>query len=198
MSSTTANAGAGAKETLNAETLMKMSLFEMMQKGIDPCAPNVKSLVDDYYKSHFGNDEVDEDEEEKDENYEAGLMDYRGDVTAVEKDRRITIILNFAFNATDDDCLLPIPENFEEKWCASYNPKEIAADAIGEEYTILDAFWSGTKLHIIIDNLDESLNADEIIDDLENNSLEDGPYEAAPGDGFWIISYGDLQKAMSE
>jgi len=209
MSSTTANAGAGAKETLDAETLMKMSLFEMMHKGIDPCSPKVKCLVDDYYKSHFvkeeeeevdeeDEEEEDEEEEEKDEGDEAGLMDYRGDVTAVEKDRRITIILNFGFNESDDDCLLPIPENFEEKWCASYNPKEIAQEAIGEEYTILDAFWSGTKLHILVDNLDESLNVDEIIDDLENNSLEDAQYEAAPGDGFWVISYGDLQKAMSE
>ena len=204
MSYTTANAGAGAKETLDTEALMKMTLVEMMQKGIDPCAPKVKCLVEEYYKAHFAKEEDDEDddeddeEEEKDEGDEAGLMDYRGDVTAVETDRRITIILNFAFNETDEDSLLPIPENFEEKWCASYNPREIAEDAIGEEYTILDAFWSGTKLHIIVDNLDESLNVDEIIDDLENNSLEDGPYEAGAGDGFWVISYGDLQKAMSE
>ncbi len=194
-----AAANTAAANTLDAETLMKMSLFEILQKGIDPCAPNVKSLVDEYYKAHFGKEEEEEEEEEeeKDEGDEAGLMDYRGDVTAVEKDRRITIILNFAFNETDD-CLLPIPEDFEEKWCASYNPREIAEDAIGEEYTILDAFWSGTKLHILVDNLDESLNVDEIIDDLESNSLEDGPYEAAAGDGFWVISYGDLQKAMSE
>ena len=182
---------------LNAETIMSMSLFEMMQRGIDPCNPKVKSLVDEYYKSHFGKEEEESDDDESDDDKEVGLMDYRHDVTVVEKDRRITIKLGFIFNY-DYDCDLPVPEDFEEKWCASYDAKEIASEAIGEEYTILDAFWSGTKLTIIVDNLDEHYSADEIESDLENNSLEDGPYEAAPGESFWVVSYGDINKAFSE
>jgi hypothetical protein len=26
-----------------------------------------------------------------------------------------------------------------------------------------------------------------------NNSLEDGPFEACPGESFWVVSYKDLE-----
>lgn len=175
----------------DSSTSMHMSLFEMMQKGVDPSSKKVKCIVEDYYKSNFGKEEENESEEE------AGLMDYRlNEITAVDKDRHITIILEFSFDK-NDECDLSVPDNFEERWCASYDAKEIAEEAIGEEYTILDAFWSGNKLQIIIDNLDEYYNSDEIIADLEFNSLEDGPYEAEPGTGFWVISYNDIEQAAA-
>jgi hypothetical protein len=186
---------------VDVDTLMKMSLFEIMQKGIDPCNPKVKDLVDEYYKAHFGKEDDNEDDDENhepDENDEAGLMDYRQDeISAIEKDRLITVILEFTVNM-DNDCILPVPDDFEQKRCAKFNPKEIAVDALGEDYPILDAFWSGNKLNIIIDNMEEYYNPDEIIEILQDNSLEDGPYEAAPGESFWVVSYGELQSAISD
>ncbi len=193
---------AAPKSTSNidAEALMKMSLFEMMQKGIDPCDSKVKSLVDEYYKSHFGKEDEQEDEsddDELDDDDEAGLMDYRkNEITIVEKDRRFTIILEFSFDQRDE-CDLPTPEDFEARWCAKYDPKEIAAETMGEEHKIIDAFWSSgaagaNKLTIILDNMDEYYTEEEVLDDLTYNSLEDAQYEAAPGDGFWVVSVGNL------
>lgn len=188
---------------LDAKTLLNMSLYEMKQKGIDPCNQSVRNLIDDYYKKHFVNDsgsdtDSDDSDDEKTDDDEAGLMDYRdNEIIVVEKDRRITIILEFTFNQ-HYDCAIPVSEDFEEKRCAKYDAKEIAFDAIGEEYEILDAFWSGNKLHIIINNMDEYYNVDELDEMYRSNSLEDGPYEAAPGESFWVVSYGDIQDSISE
>lgn len=192
---------AAPTSNIDADTLMKMSLLEIMQKGIDPCDSKVKSLVDEYYKAHFTKDKEDEDsdeeEEELDDDDEAGLMDYRQNaISIVEKDRRFTVTIEFTFYQ-DIECDLPTPGDFEDKWCNSYDAKLIAEETLSMN-TILDAYWTGSKLTMIVDNMDESITEEELLDDLENQSLEDANFEAAPGDGFWVVSVGDLKAAIDE
>lgn len=197
---------AAPTSNIDADALMKMSLLEIMQKGIDPCDSKVKSLVDEYYKAHFTKEEEDEDseeeddadeEEELDDDDEAGLMDYRhNDISIIEKDGRFTVTIQFSFDQRDE-CDLPTPEDFEDKWCASYDAKEIAEETLSM-FTIIDAYWTHNKLTMIVDNMDGSITEEELLDDLENQSLEDGQFEGCPGDGFWVVSVADLKAAIDE
>jgi hypothetical protein len=170
-----------------------------------PSTDAMTSLVDKFYKTHFVQDEehvVDSDNhsdcsDESDAHSmsdEAGLMDYRyNEIDAQEKDSTIVISVTFRFTSTAEEDDAPL--DFEEKWCLKFDPKEIAQDALGEEYDLLDAFWEGSKLHMIINNLDNSYDADEVASNLLDNSLEDGPFEACPGESFWVVSYKNLEDA---
>jgi hypothetical protein len=155
------------------------------------------STVDKFNKTAFIQDnEHDADYEDDTDAHsmsdEAGLMDYRyHDIDAQEKDSTIIISVTFRFASTAEEDDAPL--DFEEKWCLKFDPKEIAQDTLGEEYDLLDAFWEGDKLHMTIDNSSRTYNADEIAEDLMNNSLEDGPFEACPGESFWVVSYKDLE-----
>lgn len=154
---------------------------------------SMTSLVDNFYKAHFvEDDEYITNDLMSSEDDEVGLMDYRfGDITAQEKDSHIiaSIVFNFGSRDEYDD---GVPDGFEDKWCAKFNAKEIAEEALGEEFNILDAFWDGNKLFMIIDNLENLYEAEDIINYLQDNSLEDGPFESCPGESFWVLSYKDL------
>ena len=162
---------------------------------------SMTSLVDSFYKAHFiqeDNDEFIINDLLPTDDDEAGLMDYRvGDITAQEKDRTIIASITFNFGARDesDEGLVV---GFEEKWCSRFNPKEIAEEAICEEFSILDASWDHNKLYIIIDNLDGLYEVEDVINYLQDNSLEDGPYEGYPGESFWILSYKDLKEMKKD
>lgn len=151
------------------------------------------SLVDTFYKTHFTEeDDYIIDDLMPSEYEEAGLMDYReGDITAQEKDRTIIVSITFNFGPRDeyDDGVIV---GFEEKWCTRFNPKDIAEEALNEEFNILEAFWNNNKLFIIIDNLENIYKAEDIINYLQDNSLEDGQFESCPGESFWVLSYKDL------
>ncbi len=166
-----------------------------------PSNDTMTSLVDKFYKTHFIQEdehivsapECYEDESDTHDDYnEAGLMDYRfNDINVKEKDRTIIASITFYFGETDED--VDAPYDFDEKWCAKFNAKEVAEETMGEEYNILDAFWEGTTLHMIIDNLEGFDNEEDIIDYLQNNSLEDAQFEGCPGESFWVVSYKDLK-----
>lgn len=162
---------------------------------------SAKTLVEDFYKAHFMQEDDEEDYEEGNKVWEnddeVGLMDYRqNDITVQEKDRTIIVCLDFSFNERDD-CDIPIPTDFAEKWCAKFDAMEVAQDICFEQFEILKAFWEGTKLYIIINNLEELYTPEEVAEDFETESLEDGPYEGCPGESFWVVSYEDIQKAAA-
>jgi hypothetical protein len=145
--------------------------------------PPYRCLVDDYYKAHFI-----EEEEECDQTMQAqqyiGRIDYRDNtIIAVDKDRRISIVLEFSLIA---DPSVTIPIGFEETWCPKFEAMEIATSIIPEHYNVLDASWDGNKLIIFVDNLEEYYSADVIIEELESIDLND--YE---GD-FWILQEEDI------
>lgn len=156
-----------------------------------------KTLVEEFYKAHFmQEDDEEEDYENKvwENDDEVGLMDYRqNDITVQEKDRTIVVCLDFCFNE-GDDCDIYIPIDFTEKWCAKFDAMEVASDICFEQFEILKAFWEKTKLYIIINNMEELYTVEEVAEDFEMESLEDGPYEGCAGESFWVVSYGDIQK----
>lgn len=155
------------------------------------------SMVIMAHKSYNNQEEYDEDDYsdsdgEYDENNEAGLMDYRsGNITIKKLDDIIKVYIDFYFNY-EEKYNIPEPYDFETKWCAKFDPKEIAEDALGGEFNILDASWEGSTLNITIYNKDKLHKKKDVLEYLEDNSLEDGPYEGFAGESFWVVSYKNL------
>jgi hypothetical protein len=144
--------------------------------------PPYRCLVDDYYKAHFIEEE--DDAEAVATHHCIGRMDYRDNtIIAVDKDRRISVVLEFSLIA---DASVTIPIGFEGTWCPKFEAMEIATSIIPEHYSVLDASWDANKLIIIVDNLEEYYSADVIIEELESIDLND--YE---GD-FWILQEEDI------
>ena len=158
---------------------------------------SAKTLVEDFYKAHFMQENEEEEEYENkvwENDDEVGLMDYRqNDIIVQEKDRTIVVCLDFSFGE-HDECDISIPIDFTENWCAKFDAMDVAQDICFEQYEILKAFWEKTKLYIIINNMEELYTVKEVAEDFEMESLEDGPYEGCAGESFWIVSYGQLQK----
>lgn len=142
---------------------------------------------------------------------EAGLMDYRqNDIDVFESEDKLIVNLTFDFNSSS----YMVPHHFAERWCGRFSALEIAEeigfggfDQYGEDnkiqcyFEIETARWleDGVTLEIILDCLNtkgkrtRKVNAEQLILDLETNSLEDGPYEGSPSGNFWVPSHGEVR-----
>ena len=133
---------------------------------------------------------------EYDAEAEAGLMDYRGDEIIVEKRKgKLIIRLTFSFAEASRNPV-PIPRDFEARWCARFSAGEVA-DELGICYAGVDieaARWleDHVTLEVILVCGRKAPSVEEILLDLETNSLEDGPYEGCPGNNFWVPAQGEL------
>lgn len=137
---------------------------------------------------------------EYDAEAEAGLMDYRGDEIIVEKRKgKLILRLTFSFEEATENPV-PIPRDFATRWCARFPAGEVADD-LGISYSkvnIEEARWleDHVTLEIVLSRKKGAPSVEEILLDLETNSLEDGPYEGCPGNNFWIPSQGELTEML--
>lgn len=185
-----------------------MAKPEKIDAAADPCSyvthfPNHNKMSEHYPYSDDNSDAGSDDSSNYtyDAEAEAGLMDYRGEEILVEERKgKIIIKLTFAFNEADRNPV-PVPHDFDERWCARF-PAEEVADEIGVDIypgtRIKRARWleDHVTLEIKLICEKEQPSLEEILLDLETNSLEDGPYEGCPGGNFWVPSQGELREML--
>lgn len=120
---------------------------------------------------------------------EGGLMDYRGgDIKVIHLEGKIGITLSFGVNITNDDIHKRGLSIFPEEWCAKFDPEEIVEENWSYNYDIVkgSSKWiEPTTLYFEI-VADDTTDENDIMEELDYTSLEDGPYEGCPG-SFWII-----------
>jgi hypothetical protein len=145
---------------------------------------------------HTPYDDEDDDSSvsEPDGGDEAGVMDYRGNTEVTKLTSNIyEVCIEFSFSQTSEHYS---EHPFDEaKWCAKFNPVEIAADFdyVGE---IIRANWLAgtTQLVMEIKPYEEFRSKRKIAEFFEYNSPDAGQFEACPGDGFWVVSFDDIAK----
>jgi hypothetical protein len=143
---------------------------------------------------HTPYDDEDDDSSvsEPDGGDEAGVMDYRGSTEVSRlKSKNYRVSIEFSFSQTSEHYS---EHPFDEaKWCAKFNPVEIAADFdwVGE---IIRANWVAGTTELVIDikPYPEFASKKKLTEYFEENCLEDGQFEACPGDGFWVVSFDDI------
>jgi hypothetical protein len=120
---------------------------------------------------------------------EGGLMDYRGgDLTVVDLDGKFGVTLSFCVNITNDAIHKKGLSIFPGEWCAKFDPQHIVDSNWGYNYDIIKGSpkWiKPTTLYFEI-VATSTLTVNDVAEDIEYDSLEDGVYEGSPGD-FWVI-----------
>lgn len=201
------------RASMTAISVAGVGRFEGSQKKIDaaadPCLdvthfPNHSKMSEHYpYSDDTGSDDGSSDNgsaHEYDAEAEAGLMDYRGEEIIVEKrEGKLILRLTFSFN---EGCESPVPtpHDFEERWCARFSAEDVADD-LGicyEDVDIEAARWleDHVTLELVLACGSNAPSIEEILLDLEYNSLEDGPYEGCAGGNFWVPSQGELTEML--
>ena len=123
------------------------------------------------------------------EEQEGGLMDFRRNSIVIRKKKShpiITVRITFTCVKTVDiNGSIDVP-----KWCTSFAPRHIGdgyLQYVFDEYIKDSAKWEdGGVLYFELDNKEENLTKSYIREWLQEDSLEDGPYEGGIGD-FWIV-----------
>ena len=173
--------------TLLGPIPLKMSNIEHCHMCIDDCNSSDCSSSSDYTY---------------DPEAEAGLMDYRGEEVLVEVcEGKIIIKLTFAF-CDHSHNPVPVPHDFDARWCSKFSAATIA-DELGvvdiyPNMYIQAARWleDHVTLEITAAYEGEPPAIEELLMDLETNSLEDGPFEGFPGDNFWVPSQRELKDML--
>jgi hypothetical protein len=170
--------------------------------------------MSEHYASASASDDETHSVESFDSDDEAGLMDYRqNEIDVTESDGKLIINLTFDFNSSS----YMVPHHFAERWCGRFSALEIAEDIGFAGFTqysednkaqcffeVETARWleDGVTLEIILNCVDKkdrpakNVDLEELIEDLETSSLEDGPYEGCPGNNFWVPSHGEVRSMI--
>lgn len=126
---------------------------------------------------------------------EAGVMDYRqNEIEVIDNGfNNYTVTLKFSFVESEetDNVLKTTPEEIAERWCQKWSPAEPAED-FSYVVNVLTAEWKEpTTLKMTIETDDiygDPADQETVVKFFEDNSLEDGPYEATGTyDYFWIV-----------
>lgn len=138
----------------------------------------------------YNNSENDNNSEDSNITQELGLIDYRGNNIIVKEGGENTFIvtLNFYFHLTNFEAEETIDV---EEWCSLWDT-DVVQEEFDNMYEVIESKWlkpAVFQMRIkkpIHFKSDTFYTIDEMINYLNSNSLEDGPYEASPGT-FWVI-----------